>query len=116
MAAREWLEAALATFDELGATAWRTRARDELAASGSRRREAVAAREHLTPRESQIAFEVAQGRTNKEVAAVLYLTPKTVEYHLTRVFRKLDVSSGRNSYGCSRRIPGEGVEWPPKRR
>ena len=93
-AAREWLGKARATFHDLGADAWTRRADDELHASGSRRREPnPATRDHLTPRESQIAQQVAEGRSNQEVAAALYLTPKTVEFHLTRIYRKLGIRS-----------------------
>jgi DNA-binding CsgD family transcriptional regulator len=91
--ARELLRAALVVFDDLGATAWSSRARSELAASGERLRSTAEARESLTPREMQVALAVSEGATNNEVAAALYLTPKTVEYHLTRVYRKLGVRS-----------------------
>ena len=69
------------------------RAATELDASGERRRSAAVSREHLTPRELQIAVAVAEGGSNREVAAELFLTPKTVEFHLTRVYRKLGVRS-----------------------
>ena len=49
--------------------------------------------ELLTPREAQIADQVGQGKANREVAAALYLTSKTVEFHLTRIYRKLGVRS-----------------------
>jgi DNA-binding CsgD family transcriptional regulator/lipopolysaccharide biosynthesis regulator YciM len=91
--AREQLHAALVVFEDLGATAWSARARGELGASGERLRSAAVARESLTPREMQIAFAVAEGASNNEVAAALYVTPKTVEYHLTRVYRKLGLRS-----------------------
>jgi DNA-binding CsgD family transcriptional regulator len=91
--ARAQLHAALAVFDELGARAWSERAHSELAATGERLRPAAVAREGLTPREMQVALAVAEGASNNEVAAVLYLTPKTVEYHLTRVYRKLGLRS-----------------------
>lgn len=91
--ARELLRAALVGFEGLGATAWSSRARFELAASGERLRSAAVARESLTPRETQIALAVAEGASNNEVAAALYVTPKTVEYHLTRVYRKLGLRS-----------------------
>ena len=92
--ARELLRAALSTFQELGAVAWTDRAGTELRASGERLRARDAARhEFLTPRETQIALEVAAGASNREVAAVLFLTPKTVEFHLTRIYRKLGVRS-----------------------
>lgn len=91
--ARERLHAALVVFDDLGAGAWSARARSELAATGERLRPAAAARESLTPREMQVALAVAEGASNNEAAAALYLTPKTVEYHLTRVYRKLGLRS-----------------------
>jgi DNA-binding CsgD family transcriptional regulator len=91
--ARDQLRAALAVFDDLGAAAWSARAQAELAAAGERLRPAEVARESLTPRELQVALAVAEGSSNAEVAATLYLTPKTVEYHLTRVYRKLGLRS-----------------------
>jgi DNA-binding CsgD family transcriptional regulator len=91
--ARESLHAALIGFEDLGAAAWSSRVRSELAASGERLRSGAASRESLTPREMQVALAVAEGDSNKEVAAALYLTPKTVEYHLTRVYRKLGLRS-----------------------
>jgi DNA-binding CsgD family transcriptional regulator len=91
--AREQLRSALAVFDDLGAAAWSARARSELAATGERLQPAAVARESLTPREMQVALAVAEGASNKETAATLYLTPKTVEYHLTRVYRKLGLRS-----------------------
>jgi DNA-binding CsgD family transcriptional regulator len=89
--ARTQLERALALFEEIGARAWGARATEELQASGTRRRPPEVSRETLTPRELQIALAVAEGRSNRDVAAQLFLTPKTVEYHLTRVYRKLSV-------------------------
>ena len=91
--ARELLHAALVAFEDLGATAWSSRACSELAASGGRLRSGAGSRDSLTPREMQVALAVAEGASNKEVAAALYLTPKTVEYHLTRVYRKLGLRS-----------------------
>jgi len=93
-AAREYLELAAGTFERLGAAAWKKRTDDELRATGQRLRAAGSVeRDSFTPREAQIADEVAQGKSNREVAAALYLTPKTVEFHLTRVYRKLGVRS-----------------------
>ena len=90
--AREPLRAALATFERLGAAAWGERAVAELRATGSssgRRAEAASAR--LTPHELQVALLVTQGMTNREAAAALFLSPKTIEYHLGQIYRKLDV-------------------------
>jgi DNA-binding CsgD family transcriptional regulator len=93
-AAREHLEAAARTFEGLGALAWAKRTDDERRATGQRlRRRGPVEREFLTPREAQIAEQVAQGKSNRDVAAALYLTPKTVEFHLTRIYRKLGVRS-----------------------
>jgi len=92
-AAQEHLSSAATTFAALGATPWLERARDELRASGRRLRARDADRDRLTPREAQIAGQVGEGKSNREVAEALYLTPKTVEFHLTRVYRKLGVRS-----------------------
>jgi DNA-binding CsgD family transcriptional regulator/tetratricopeptide (TPR) repeat protein len=91
---RMHLSAALEAFESGGATPWAERARTELRASGlTLRRRQSAAREHLTPQELQIARLVAEGKTNRDVAATLFVTPKTVEFHLTRVYRKLEIHS-----------------------
>ena len=82
------LEAAAAAFDELGAAGWATRAREELARIGGRTRS-----DGLTPSERRVADLVAQGRTNAEVAATLFLAERTVASHLTRVYAKLGVRS-----------------------
>jgi DNA-binding CsgD family transcriptional regulator len=93
-AAREHLSSAATSFEQLGATPWLERADDELRASGRRLRARDAGDgDQLTPREAQIAGQVAEGKSNREVADALYLTPKTVEFHLTRVYRKLGVRS-----------------------
>ena len=93
-AARQHLSSAAAAFAELSAQPFLERAQRELRASGERLRlRAPHEAEALTPREEQIAAQVAEGKSNREVAAALYLTPKTVEFHLTRVYRKLEVRS-----------------------
>ena len=94
VAAREELKASLETFDRIGAGPWAERARVELRASGEtlRRRESHEA-EALTPQELQIALQVAEGKSNKEVGAALFLSHKTVEFHLSRIYRKLDIHS-----------------------
>lgn len=88
-AARDVLERALAIFDDLGAALWTEKARSELARVGGR----TAAGDELTPTERRIAELVAKGKTNKEVAAQLFITPRTVEGHLTRIYAKLGVRS-----------------------
>ena len=92
--AREQLRAALQTFDRVGARPWAERTRGELRATGEtlRRREPHDA-EELTPQELQIALQVAEGRANKEVGAALFLSHKTIEFHLSRIYRKLDIHS-----------------------
>jgi DNA-binding NarL/FixJ family response regulator len=92
--ARTPLRAALETFERLGARWWAERARAELRASGAtsaRGEQAVA--EVLTPHELQVAMIVAKGATNKEAAAALFVSPKTVEHHLGQIYRKLDLRS-----------------------
>jgi DNA-binding CsgD family transcriptional regulator len=92
--AREHLRSAVELFDGLGAAPWSEQARRELRASGeSIPRRDPTAPEKLTPQELQIALQVAEGRTNRDVAAALFLSPKTVEFHLTRVYRKLNIHS-----------------------
>jgi DNA-binding CsgD family transcriptional regulator len=90
--AREPLRAALDTFERLGARIWAERAVAELRATGdaSGRRPDVAS-SLLTAHELQVALLVAQGMTNREVGAALFLSPKTIEYHLGQIYRKLDV-------------------------
>ena len=78
----------------MGAVPWSERARAELDATGETipRRDPTAP-EKLTPQELQIALQVAAGKSNRETAEALFLSPKTVEFHLTRVYRKLDLNS-----------------------
>jgi DNA-binding CsgD family transcriptional regulator len=92
--AREWLRRALETFQSLGAPVWMDRAHTELHASGEtvRRREGVPLTD-LTPQELQVALLVGEGATNREVGAALFLSPKTVEAHLSRIYRKLSIRS-----------------------
>jgi DNA-binding CsgD family transcriptional regulator len=91
--AREQLRAAHATFERLGARPWSERAATELRATGERLRRRHGEGEELTPQELQVALQVAEGKTNKEAGAALFLSPKTIDYHLRSVFRKLGVSS-----------------------
>ena len=92
--AREELRTAVDLFDELGATPWAERARLELLATGetARKRDASTL-DQLTPRELQVALVLAEGHTTREAAAKLFLSPKTVDYHLRHVYRKLGISS-----------------------
>ena len=93
--AREQLRASLALFERMRAQSWSERARDELRAAGETLpvRAAGAAAERLTPQELHVALAVAAGASNREVAAQLFLSVKTIEAHLHRVFRKLEIES-----------------------
>jgi DNA-binding CsgD family transcriptional regulator len=86
--ARDAIEQARAGFEELEAERWAERAREELGAIGGRTRS-----EGLTPAERRVADLVANGRTNAEVAAALFLAERTVASHLTHVYAKLGVRS-----------------------
>jgi DNA-binding CsgD family transcriptional regulator len=88
-AAREVLDEAASLFRQLGARAWSARADEELARIGGR----AATRSTLTPTERRIAERVASGRTNVEVARELFVSPKTVEWNLSKIYRKLMVRS-----------------------
>jgi DNA-binding CsgD family transcriptional regulator len=92
--ARRHLEAALASFEMIGAAPWSARAGHELRASGqtARTRDPSSIFD-LTPQELQVARFVSEGLTNREVAARLFLSPRTVDYHLRKVFVKLGVTS-----------------------
>ncbi len=87
-AAREAIAAALEGFEQLGAATWIERARSELGRIGGRARE-----EGLTAAERRVAALVAEGRTNREVAAALFLGERTVETHLSHAYAKLGVRS-----------------------
>ena len=87
--AREAIERANEIFQGLGADLWATRAQSELARIGGRAPSAIA----LTPTEERIAKMVADGATNKEVAAALFLSVKTVEWNLSRIYRRIGVRS-----------------------
>jgi DNA-binding CsgD family transcriptional regulator len=92
--AREHLRTALEAFTGMGSEAFASRAERELLATGERaRKRTVDTRDDLTPQEEQVARLAAQGTTNREIAAQLFITQSTVEYHLRKVFRKLDVKS-----------------------
>jgi len=81
-------------FEGLEAEPWILRTRRELRASGEKLgRRSPVQRDELTAQEGQIALQVAEGKTNKEVGAALFLSSKTVEFHLSRIYRKLDISS-----------------------
>lgn len=91
---RPLLRSALETFEDIGASRWADRAQQELRASGeTARRRASSAASELTPQETQVVTLVRQGLSNREVAAQLFLSPRTVDFHLRNVFAKLGVTS-----------------------
>jgi DNA-binding NarL/FixJ family response regulator len=91
--ARVQLRAAAEIFDQLDARPWAERARAELRASGETMAGPGRGGEQLTPQELQIALLVSQGRTNAEVGRAVFLSTRTVEFHLSRAYRKLGVAS-----------------------
>jgi DNA-binding CsgD family transcriptional regulator len=92
--AREHLRSALDMFRSMGTEAFAGRAERELLATGERaRKRTVDTLDQLTPQEEQIARLAARGTTNREIATRLFITQSTVEYHLRKAFRKLDVKS-----------------------
>ena len=107
-AARDALEQARSTFEELGAPLWTERAREELARIPIKRASGSA----LTPAESRVAELVVDGKTNHEVAQALFVSEKTVEANLTRIYRKLDVRS--RSALAARMREREAEEQPAK--
>lgn len=91
--ARTALRAAIETFEHLGASAWAARAWSEHGATGAKpkRRRDDRARDELTPQELQVALIVASGASNREAASALFLSTKTIEFHLAHIYRKLGV-------------------------
>jgi DNA-binding CsgD family transcriptional regulator len=108
--ARERLRTALEVFERAGTAGWADRARQELAATGEHaRRRDGGATDQLTPQELQIALLVAEGHTNREAGSKLFLSPKTIESHLGRIYRKLGVAS---RVELARHVLSEGVAEP----
>jgi DNA-binding CsgD family transcriptional regulator len=91
--ASEQLQAALATFERLGATGWANQAQDQLRPLGVRAGGGPRPSTGLTAQELRVALAVAAGGTNRDVAAALFMSPKTVEHHLSRAFAKVGVTS-----------------------
>ena len=89
-AAKETLERALAMFEPMGAQMWVDRTRDELSRIGLRR---PTVSEGLTPAQTRVAELVVDGLSNREIAGTLYMSPRSVEAHLTKIYREYGVRS-----------------------
>jgi DNA-binding NarL/FixJ family response regulator len=113
--AREQLREAYESFAAMGAAAFAERARGELLATGARAERPTAPAGHgLTPQESQVASLAADGATNAEIATRLFVTVSTVEYHMNKVLRKLDVTSRRQLTGALAGPPPGGRRPAPR--
>jgi DNA-binding CsgD family transcriptional regulator len=104
--AREQLRAAYEQFSRIGAEAFAERTRGELLATGETApRRTVETRDLLTPQEAQIARMASDRQTNPEIGEKLFISPRTVEYHLRKVFTKLEISSRKELRGALAGIP-----------
>lgn len=91
--ARTRLRRALETFEQLDAPSWAARARNELKATGETLARGTGIAAELTPQEYQVALVVGRGASNAEAAAALFLSQKTIEYHLSNIYRKTGLRS-----------------------
>jgi DNA-binding CsgD family transcriptional regulator len=108
--ARAQLHAALDMFEMMGLPCFAERTRVELRATGERvRKRELGFPEELTPQEAQIAILVSRGEANREIAAQLFVSPATVDYHLRKVFRKLGVTSRTQ---LAHRVVSQGIGTP----
>jgi DNA-binding CsgD family transcriptional regulator len=116
--AREQLQQALESFRRLGADPWASQAENELSATGATHTRPAHAptgrspQQLLTPQELQVALAVAEGKSNKEAAAALFLSPKTIEFHLGHIYRKLDLHT-RTQLARTMLTPGQDATPPP---
>jgi DNA-binding CsgD family transcriptional regulator len=100
LAARDHLRSAHEMFQRFGAAGWDGLARQELKATGETpRHDGAAGLDELTPQERQVAEVIATGATYKEAAGQLYLSVKTIEFHLNKIYRKLGITSRRELAG-----------------
>src|SRR3954447_14654706 len=112
--AREQLRAAYGHFSRIGAEGFADRARAELLATGETApRRTVETRDVLTPQEAQIARMASDRQTNPEIGAQLFISPRTVEYHLRKVFTKLDISSRKELRSALAGLPDPGGVTTP---
>lgn len=107
--ASTYLRSALGTFVQLGAAPWAERARRELTAARGRATGGTGLRERLTAHELRVAALVERGLRNREIAAALFVSERTVEYHLTNIYAKLAVRSRTELL----RLVGPAAELPP---
>ena len=108
--ARHQLHAAYHLFTEIGADAFAERARSELLATGEKvRKREVDTYSQLTPQEEHIARLARDGRTNSEIGAELFISARTVEWHLRKVFAKLGITSRRDLHNA---LPPRGQHTP----
>jgi DNA-binding CsgD family transcriptional regulator len=114
LGAREQLRTAHQLFTQFGMEAFAERARAELEATGEHaRKRTVETLDDLTPQEAQISRLAAGGATNQDIAAQLFISPSTVDYHLRKAFRKLGVKS---RHQLKRHLPQPGAHAEPAAR
>jgi DNA-binding NarL/FixJ family response regulator len=99
--ARIHLHDARDAFDRLGAVLWGQRAEAELRATGETTRRDHDSVNRLTPQELQVALVVGRGASNREAATTLFLSPKTIEYHLSNIYRKTNIHSRSDLSGVT---------------
>jgi DNA-binding CsgD family transcriptional regulator len=105
--ARVQLKEALALFNAMGSRLFAQRCEIELRATGARIRRDAGDAKHLTPQEQQVAELAASGMTNKEISTKLFIGESTVEFHMTKVFRKLEIRSRRQLRTTLQREPSD---------